>query len=525
MEPRVSPELPPSKSSACELGASIFYPDARVSFFAPQIREVNGAGLKSDLWSSGLDWRESVQTFSKRNTKVVVTVMQSRQDLTGKNVVVVGLGASGRAAVKLALARGATVVAVDSNPNTLPVEVDLHPAAVSRLRTEFGPHNRETLFGASQLVLSPGVSASQPDIAAAIQAGVPALSELSFAAAALPKSIQLAAVSGTNGKSTVTTFAGQRRVVMAFCRFTALHPSKRAFIDKINSSAPPTRGALLLDARQLSDGPWQRLSKSAVIKWNVQECFDRRLLDQVGVILNLTPDHLERHKTMETYGKMKCRIFAQMGPANLAVIPQSDTFLRKLAAESGSKGTRAWLGGLPAVGLHNAHNAGSAALIALALVDFGVSEESIQSVLPTLQPPPHRMEVVHQDEQEILWVNDSKATNVDATYVGIKGIVGRKAVILIGGLAKVLAEGNLGFERLGEVLNSHRAVILFGASGEQIEEELRAAAISVPCVRAENLKDAVKLARSFVQPGFVLCVDAVAEFFTPSVPPSAQGMP
>lgn len=55
---------------------------------------------------------------------------------------------------------------------------------------------------------------------------------------------------------------------------------------------------------------------------NIEIIADIRLLDQVGVILNLTPDHLERHKTMETYGKMKCRIFAQMGPANLAVIPQ-----------------------------------------------------------------------------------------------------------------------------------------------------------------------------------------------------------
>ncbi|KAG6552008.1 hypothetical protein Mapa_006314 [Marchantia paleacea] len=476
-----------------------------------------GAGLKSDLWSSGLDWRESVKSFSKRNKKVVVTVMQSRQDLTGKNVVVVGLGASGRAAVKLALARGATVVAVDSNPNTPPVEVDLHPAAVSRLRTELGPHNRETLFGASQLVLSPGVSASQPDIAAAIQAGVPALSELSFAAAALPKSIQLAAVSGTNGKSTVTTFAGQ----------ILRHAGVRTFVGG-NLGTPLSEAALQCLAFPANDPPYH----AAVVEVSSYQMERAGMFrPKVGVILNLTPDHLERHKTMETYGKMKCRIFAQMGPADLAVIPQSDTFLRKLAAESGSKGTRAWLGGLPgvqldsqgrrafilvpttgvqaglylssmkAVGLHNAHNAGSAALVALALVDFGVSEESIQSALPTLQPPPHRMEVVHQDEQEILWVNDSKATNVDATYVGIKGIVGRKAVILLGGLAKVLAEGNLGFERLGEVLNSHRAVILFGASGEQIEEELRAAAIAVPCVRAENLKDAVKLARSFVQPG------------------------
>ncbi|KAL2610887.1 hypothetical protein R1flu_022579 [Riccia fluitans] len=472
--------------------------------------------LKSEIWYPDLDWRDCVKLRRKRSEKVAVTRMQSRQDLTGKNVVVVGLGSSGRAAVKLALARGANVVALDSNPNTPPLEVDLHPSDVRRLRTEIGPHSKETLFGASQLVLSPGVSASQPDIAAAIQAGVPTLSELSFAAAALPKSIQVAAVTGTNGKSTVTTFAGQ----------ILRQSGVRTFVGG-NLGTPLSEAAFQCLSFPANDPPYH----AAVVEVSSYQMECAGLFrPKVGMILNLTPDHLERHKTMEIYGKMKCRIFAQMSPTDLAVIPQSDPFLRKLAAESRSKGTRAWLGALPgvqldsqarrafvvvpttgaqagfflsslkAVGLHNAHNAGSAALIALAL-DFGLTEEAIQAALPSLQPPPHRMEVVHQDEQQILWINDSKATNVDAALVGMKGITGRKAVVLLGGLAKVGSEGKLGFERLAEVLNTHRAVILFGASGEQIEEELRSADITVPCVRARYLKDAVKLARAFVHPG------------------------
>jgi UDP-N-acetylmuramoylalanine-D-glutamate ligase len=187
---------------------------------------------------------------------------------------------------------------------------------------------------------------------------------------------------------------------------------------------------------------------------------------QVGVILNLTPDHLERHKTMEAYGMMKCRLFAHMDSSDVCIIPHSDALLRKLAFKSGSQGTRAWLGGLPgvqldkevqraivveptsgrearlyltglqAVGTHNAHNAGTAALIVLAL-DMGVEADDIQAAIPYLQPPPHRMEVVCSDDRGVLWVNDSKATNVDATYTGVKGFRGRKAVVLLGGLAKV----------------------------------------------------------------------------------------
>jgi UDP-N-acetylmuramoylalanine-D-glutamate ligase len=114
--------------------------------------------------------------------------------------------------VKLALARGAdAVVALDSNPSSLKLEQDplFEGYDLSRVRTELGPHQRDSLLNASQLVLSPGIPLTQPDVAAAIQHGVPALSELGFAAAALPKCVKVAAVTGTNGKSTVTTFAGQ----------------------------------------------------------------------------------------------------------------------------------------------------------------------------------------------------------------------------------------------------------------------------------------------------------------------------
>ncbi|CAM6100244.1 unnamed protein product [Calypogeia fissa] len=485
-----------------------------------------GVGLRSEFFHTSLSWRNKIKRKDVRRPRVTATVMQSRQDLLGKNIVVVGLGASGRAAVKLALARGAHVVAVDVKSDMELPEVD--PASATRLRIELGPHKRETLHEASQLVLSPGVSAAQSDIASAIQAGVPAISELGFAAEALPKSIKVAAVSGTNGKSTVTTFAGQ-----LLC-----HAGVRTFVGG-NLGTPLSDAALQCLAFPAEDPPFHA---TVVEVSSYQMELPGSFCPKVAVILNLSPDHLERHKTMENYGLTKCRLFAQMDSSCLAVVPQADSFLRKLALQSGHKGTQAWLGGLPGVqldsqarrafimvpttgvqaalylsglkafGSHNAHNAGSAALVALAL-DVGVDEDVIRDAIPNLSAPPHRMEIVHQDEKEVLWINNSKATNVDATVVGLRGITGRKAVVLIGGLAKVVQEQNLGFDRLVSELNSHEAVVLFGASGKQIEMELRDAGLTVRCVRTDFMKDAVDLARSFAKPGDVVLLSPACASF------------
>ncbi|KAG0581208.1 hypothetical protein KC19_4G232500 [Ceratodon purpureus] len=456
---------------------------------------------------------------SRRSSVVVCLASDRRQDLNGETVAVVGLGASGRAAVKLALARGADVVALDSNPSCLPLEEDsaFEGYDLKRVHTELGPHKRETLLKASQLVLSPGVPLAQSDIAAAIQAGVPAFSELGFAAAALPENVKVAAVTGTNGKSTVTTFTGQ----------LLKSAGVRTFVGG-NLGTPLSEGVLQCLAFPAEDPPF---NVAVVEVSSYQLELPGSFHPKVAVILNLTPDHLERHKSMEAYGMMKCRVFSRMEASDVAVIPQSDALLRRLATMSGSQATRAWMGGLPgvqldrdarraiivvpttgvearlylsglqAVGAHNAHNAGTAALLALSL-DVGLQSEDIQAALPLLKTPAHRMEIVYRDDQGVLWVNDSKATNVDATLVGIRGIVGKKAVVMLGGLAKAGAGGSgLGFGLLVEVLQSHRAVVLFGASGLAIEEELRSAGLDIPCQYTEHLADAVHLARSLAQPG------------------------
>ncbi|GAQ81307.1 hypothetical protein KFL_000770010 [Klebsormidium nitens] len=464
--------------------------------------------------------RGCITKASADNTPGPTTQGVRQGDLQGKSVVVVGLGASGKAAARLALARGAErVTACDRREDMKPLQDEEHFAGLdlARLQVDLGPHNRATLANADLLIMSPGVNPVQTEIAAALEAGVPAISELAFAAEALPSSMPMAAITGTNGKSTVTTFTGQ----------ILREAGKRPFLGG-NLGTPLSVAALECLAFPPDDPPYQ----AAIVEVSSYQLqFPGSLNPKVGVVLNLTPDHLERHGNMEAYGAAKCALFRNMSSSQIAAIPQGDSFLRRLAIESNSDGLRAWLGALPGVqldsscrraivavpgggpealldlsvlrclGAHNAHNAGTAALLALSL-GLGLTQDDVQRALPTLQPPPHRMEIVIEDSEGVLWIDDSKATNVEASMVGIRGVQGRKAVVLLGGRAKVDQPGMpFGFDRLKTALAGHRAVIAFGEHGPEIAAELADSGVGLPVHTLPKLKDAVERASLIAQRG------------------------
>ncbi|CAI5508399.1 unnamed protein product [Closterium sp. Naga37s-1] len=497
---------------------------------------------------------------------------------------VVGLGASGRAAARLALARGAAaVIGLDRRTDAKLLEDDpsvwdglpdpvSSPPLVSRLSTHLGPHTLPLLLSASLVVLSPGVPLSEPTISQALSQGVPMLSELSFAYDSLPPGLPMAAVTGTNGKSTVATFAGQILESIGIHTFVGGNlgtPLSLAALDFVTSSQ-----------HGHSDSS-KRFQAAVVEVSSYQMELPGRFRPKAAVILNLTPDHLERHGNMESYGAAKCRLFAHMGESDVAIIPSGDPLLTRLAGEAGGHPSMAWLGKLPgctvnhaertallqlplsttsasadsgresssggreskesskghgsstgdqdpvlaldlstlqavgrdsssgdggareskapvlaldlsalqAVGRHNAENAAVAALLCLALgmESSGVRLDGVQSAVRVLQPPPHRMELVGVlqpppkaaphgarlrdfgwvvllgisppalpsslspfsplipilcpvvvDGQDRAWINDSKATNVEASMAGIEGLGDEStAVILLGGIAKV----------------------------------------------------------------------------------------
>ena len=159
------------------------------------------------------------------------------------------------------------------------------------------------------------------------------------------------------------------------------------------------------------------------------------------------------------------------------------------------------LGGLRTLGAHNRENAAVAAFLVLALPGAGASAEGLQAEVNALEPPPHRMQLVPGPEAggDVQFVDDSKATNLDAAEMAIRSIE-RPAVVLLGGLAKRGPGGEgLGFGRLAPLLTRHRAAVTFGADGPAIQEELQAAGAA--CDLEEGLEDALKRAKALARPG------------------------
>jgi UDP-N-acetylmuramoylalanine-D-glutamate ligase len=220
---------------------------------------------------------------------------------------------------------------------------------------------------------------------------------------------------------------------------------------------------------------------------------------------------------MEGYAAAKARLFERMDD-ELAILPVGSPLL--VDASARYRGTRAWLGAhpgvvrdgksvrirLPAVeadlslegfaipGAHNLDNAATAALLA---IGFGADPAKVQAALPGLQPLAHRMQVV-ADVGGVWWIDDSKATNLDAAQVGIGGL-DRRAVVLLGGQGKPFPDGSLGFGALADALRRHRAVVTFGQDGPKIADEL--AAVGIVSERVGGLHDAVRLAGGIAREG------------------------
>ncbi|XP_029118664.2 uncharacterized protein [Elaeis guineensis] len=458
------------------------------------------------------------QTPSSPPASALRRVRSSVEDLKGQRVAVVGLGESGRAAARLALVRGASVLAIDKNEQLVPLENDPLFAEYADLQTNLGYCDDMLLDSADRIVVSPGVPLEKYGLSNWLHSGGQVMSELDFAAEVLPQNIKVLAVTGTNGKSTVASFAGQMLHHLGIETFVGGNlgrPLSDAAIQCLQSSSGR-------DIYQVAVVEVSSYQMEVPIKY---------FSPAVAVVLNLTPDHLERHKTMQNYAALKCCLFSHMKHSKLAVLPVGNHYLNEAFSSHANKCNVAWigdhpgikmdietkgailsiptsgsvthlqLGSLKAMGTHNYCNAAVAAFSVLGL-DVGIDSDSINSTVEILSLLPHRMQVVFMDARGVTWVDDSKATNVESTYTGLMGLKDHKAVVLFGGLAKVLGnEGSNGFEQLVELLNHHRGVITFGSSGVMIQKTLCDGGLSIPCIRAVNLEEAVKCARSMARYG------------------------
>jgi UDP-N-acetylmuramoylalanine--D-glutamate ligase len=432
--------------------------------------------------------------------------MTGNLDVKGRRVVVVGAARSGVAVAELLAARGARVTLTDLRPS-----IDDSEALRSHgVALELGGHRPETLTHAELIVLSPGVPPRQPILEMARAAGVPITGELELASRWLPG--RIVAITGTKGKSTTTTLAG--RMFEAGGRRTRVGGNiGLALSAQVGDSTPDTVHVVEVSSFQLemteTFHPW------------------------IAALLNFSPDHLDRHASIQEYAGAKARIFVNQTGDDWAVVNADDPPALELATGAAAQpfrySTRGDLGDhregvviagdlivhrtsegdVPLVPLTSVRLLGrhllSDVLAAAAIARIaGIAPEAMTRAVEGFAGLEHALEPAGE-VGGVRFVNDSKATNVAAAGLAIESFE-RGLVVILGGRFK---GGD--FRDLREPLAARAdAVIAIGEAAELVAEALEGA---VPVRRAASLAEAVRSAYAAASPGgTVLLAPACASF-------------
>jgi UDP-N-acetylmuramoylalanine--D-glutamate ligase len=422
--------------------------------------------------------------------------------VSGQRVVVVGAARSGVAAAHLLVTRGASVVLTDTR-ETIESADDLRRAGVV---LELGGHRGETLTSADLIVLSPGVSPRQADVAAARAAGVPVIGELELASRWLEG--RIVAVTGTKGKSTTTTLIG--RMLEAGGHKALVGGNIGVPLStQVAASTPDVIHVVEASSFQLETierfRPW------------------------IAVLLNLSADHLDRHATLEEYAAAKGRIFSNQQPDDVAIVNVDDAAARALASTRARllplsptaaiddgivvtadtiahrrAGVDTPLVPVAAVRLLGRHLLTDVAAAAAVAEVAGVAPDAMVRAVDGFTGLEHALEPV-SSIQGVGFVNDSKATNIEAAARAIESI-DRGLVVILGGRFK---GGDFGLLRAPLVARD-AAVVAIGEAAPLVTAALASA---VPVREAASLDDAVRLGFAMAPPGgTVLLAPACASF-------------
>jgi UDP-N-acetylmuramoylalanine--D-glutamate ligase len=410
--------------------------------------------------------------------------VKARPELPGGPYLVVGLARSGQAAALALRERGEEVIGTDSGS---PEAGRLADAGVElHLHTPGG----DLVARARTLVKSPGVPADAPVVTAARERGVTVIGELELAWRLIPN--EFVAVTGTNGKTTTTELLG--------------HIHREAGLPVAVAGNVGTAVASIVGSL---DPAATVICEASSFQLEDTEAF----APEAAVLLNLAEDHLDRHGTLEAYTAAKLQAFARQGNDDVAVYP-CDIGLEDLGgcarrlcfgtggeAELADRAGQLWWADAPLLaddeirlrGPHNRENAMAAAAVALAR---GVDPDAVRAGLRTFAGVPHRLEEV-AERDGVLWVNDSKATNVASTLVALASFDGGVHLIA-GGQGK-----GSGFAALREPVAQHcAAVYLIGEAAEDLAAALEGA--GPPVHRCGDLERAVAAAREAARPGEVV---------------------
>lgn len=410
---------------------------------------------------------------------------------SGREVAVVGLGKSGVSATLLLREHGLAVYASDNGSGPV-FEEWARTLRDAGAQVELGRHDLERITRSAAVVVAPGVPPNVPPLEAARRAGLDIHAEVDVGFVAL-RGTRCIGITGTNGKTTTTSLISHV-LANAGLRAETAGNIGRPLCEVARSNHPPDWLALELSSFQLHDAP--------------------HLKPDMGVLTNLAPNHLDRYATLDEYYGDKALLFRNAEASSFWVTNADDTVVESMTHSV--PGTRvrfslleradAWydraghclmLGSdsvmsrseLPLLGDHNVANALAASLVASRA---GCPIENIAAGLRSFRAIPHRVEPV-REVNGVLWINDSKSTNITSTEVAIAAL-DRPFVLLLGGRHK-----GEPYTRLVRPLRERcRAVVAYGEAGPIVIEDLGDAVKVVP---AGSFDEVLTTARRLARPG------------------------
>lgn len=427
-------------------------------------------------------------------------------EMRGKRVLVVGLGRSGREVARIMTARGATVTVTDSRPPSA-FQTEIPQMTRQKVGLELGQHREETFLHQDLIVVSPGVAWDLPHLVEARRHGVRVVPEVEAASWFLQG--MLVGITGSNGKTTTTALTGEMIKASGYSTFVG-----------------GNIGVPLISAVD-------RTSQETVLVTELSS-FQLEAIDSfhphIAVLLNLTPNHLDRHPSFEAYITAKARIFRNQTPDDWAVLNGDDPLVMKLAPAIAARkiffsrrrnlpdgvfvlngdiryrvsnlerkllGT----GEVPLRGEFNVENVLAAAAAACLV---GADFQALAGAVRNFKGVEHRLEFV-RTISGVEFYNDSKATSVDATSKALSAFQ-HGVHLILGGKDKGAPYAPLRPLMQGRV----RDVLLIGAAADRIERELKDAA---EMIRAGDLETALREAFKRAAPGdVVLLAPACASF-------------
>jgi len=426
-------------------------------------------------------------------------------DLQGKRVLVVGLARTGVTVSLFSAGYGATVTAVDEKPEAELAETAARLRAAG-VKLELGAHTPASFLAQDLIVVSPGVPANLSALELARAKGIPVWSEIELARRFLRG--KLVAITGSNGKTTTTSLVA--------------HILKTAGVTTLVGGNIGTPLLALVESSTDSS-----VTVAEISSFQLETIQDFR--PEIGVLLNLTPDHLDRHESFEAYAAAKMRLFENQLDRDAAVLNADDPEItkrmpsrphiywfsrQKRVAEGaflrdgeivfradGAETVVARQGEIPLRGDHNLENVLAACAAAYLA---GAPAAAIASGVKTFRAVEHRLEFV-AEAGGVEFYNDSKATNVDATLKAIEAFPG-PLIVILGGKDK-----GSPYTPLVEPLRQRaRLALLIGAAADKIAADLGDA---LPVEKVGTLERAVKRAVESARPGDVVLLAPACSSF------------